>query len=175
MLKPLDDLADAMIYPVGSVQGQAAREALHIQNPNVQQLPDRIDAFYTRDVTSGQPWERVQGVQGGFLVARPDLKVFSRYQQFILEANYTGGRGPTSGWGGLGYGGFQGAMAYQVFGCERFPSLLFLASTISSHCRHVDIAGCLGILLRYHLSRPRCGTRRVSMESSRRRRYLAGT
>jgi hypothetical protein len=32
-----------------------------------------------------------------------------------MEANYTPGRGrgPGSGWGGLGYGGFQGAMAYQ--------------------------------------------------------------
>ena len=38
---------------------------------------------------------------------------FQSYLQFIREGNYVGGRGNTAGWGGLGYGGFQGAMAYQ--------------------------------------------------------------
>ena len=35
------------------------------------------------------------------------------YQDFISKGDYKPGRGPGSGWAGLGYGGFQGAMAYQ--------------------------------------------------------------
>jgi len=66
-----------------------------------QRLPDHIDAFFTRDVTSSAPWEAVQAVQGGFLVARPSPDHFALYQQFILQANYTPGRGPTSGRGGM--------------------------------------------------------------------------
>jgi hypothetical protein len=113
VLKPLDDLFDAIIYDKDSVEGREARLKLNVQNPASTVLPDRIDAFFTRDVTSSQPWERVQAVQGGFVVARPNMKTFTAYQDFIMEANYTPGRGSTSGWGGLGYGGFQGAMAYQ--------------------------------------------------------------
>lgn len=41
------------------------------------------------------------------------MSVFDTYIAFIKEGNYTPGRGDGSGWGGLGYGGFQGAMAYQ--------------------------------------------------------------
>jgi hypothetical protein len=112
VLKPLDDLFDAIIYDRDSAPGQAARARLQVQHPHTE-LPDRIDAFFTRDVTSSTPWERVHAVQGGFVVSRPDQQTFRRYQDFIMEANYTPGRGNTSGWGGLGYGGFQGAMAYQ--------------------------------------------------------------
>ncbi|GAX14845.1 hypothetical protein FisN_29Lh053 [Fistulifera solaris] len=113
VLKPMDDLYDAMLYDQNSERGSEARQKLHLQRPQYQTLPDRIDAFFTRDVTSSAPWEAVQAVQGGFVVARPSKEIFQMYRQFILEANYTKGRGPTSGWGGMGYGGFQGAMAYQ--------------------------------------------------------------
>jgi hypothetical protein len=114
VLKPMDDLYNAMLYDANSETGRAARQRLLPQRPSVQKLPDGpIDAFFTRDITSAKPWEKVTAVQGGFVVARPSLEHFELYKQFILQANYTPGRGPTSGWGGLGYGGFQGAMAYQ--------------------------------------------------------------
>ena len=58
-------------------------------------------------------WEIRQGVQGGFLVARPSQDIFNKYLQFIIEGDYVRGRGNEFGWGGLGFGGFQGAMAYQ--------------------------------------------------------------
>lgn len=101
VLKPMDDLYDAMLYDKDSNRGKVARGRLHIQRPQYQELPDRIDAFITRDVTSGAPWEAVQAVQGGFVVARPSMEHFEMYRQFILEANYTKGRGPASGWGGM--------------------------------------------------------------------------
>jgi preprotein translocase subunit YajC len=113
VLQPMDDLYDAMIYSADSVEGQAARSRLAVQHKQTIQWPDRIDAFLTRDVTSAQPWEKIQAVQGGFVVARPNPDHLEMYKEFIMKADYQPGRGEGSGWGGLGYGGFQGAMAYQ--------------------------------------------------------------
>jgi hypothetical protein len=112
ILKPMDDLYDAMLFPKDSPEGRAARSRLQVQHPS-RVLPDVIDAFMTRDVTSSQPWEKVQGVQGGFLVNRPSKVDLEAYVKFIKEGNYSPGRCATCGWAGLGYGGFQGAMAYQ--------------------------------------------------------------
>jgi hypothetical protein len=112
ILKPLEDVYDSMLYPADSPQGMQARRRLQVQHPE-RPLPDPIDAFFTRDITSAQPWEIRQGVQGGFLVARPSMEHFQAYLQFIKRGNYTKGRGNFNGWDNLGYGGFQGAMAYQ--------------------------------------------------------------
>jgi hypothetical protein len=112
VLQPMDDLYDAMLFDKDSPEGQAARSRLALQRP-LTVLPDRIEAFITRDVTSAAPWEKVQAVQGGFVVARSNPQLLEMYKEFINKADYVGGRGPGSGWGGLGYGGFQGAMAYQ--------------------------------------------------------------
>lgn len=113
ILQPMDDLYDAMLYPSSHPIGAAARSRIEKQHPD-DPWPETIDAFLTRDITSAKPWEKVTAVQGGFLVARPDKAVFDKYIEFIKEGNYTKGRGDGTGWGGLGYGGFQGAMAYQV-------------------------------------------------------------
>lgn len=112
VLQPMDDLFDAMLFGQDTPQGRRARSQIELQHPH-RPLPDRIDAFFTRDVTSARPWEVRQGVQGGFLVSRPSLEHFERYRAFIRTGNYTRGRGNDRGWGEAGYGGFQGAMAYQ--------------------------------------------------------------
>ena len=112
ILQPLDDLYDAIIYDKDHPLGASARKRIERQHPD-DPWPEKIDAFLTRDITSAKPWEKVTAVQGGFLVARPDKAVFDKYIEFIKEGNYNKGRGDGSGWGGLGYGGFQGAMAYQ--------------------------------------------------------------
>lgn len=112
LFHPMDDLFDAMIFDRQSAEGKRARSRLEVQHPH-QPLPSTIDAYFTRDITSAQPWEIRQGVQGGFLIARPNVQHFEQYLKFIKAANYTGGRGNDRGWDGLGYGGFQGAMAYQ--------------------------------------------------------------
>ncbi|KAG7344636.1 hypothetical protein IV203_019032 [Nitzschia inconspicua] len=113
LFQPMDDLFDAMLFDKESIQGRQARQRLNVQHPH-KPLPDTIDAYFTRDITSAQPWEIRQGVQGGFLVARPNQSQFDQYLQFIKRGNYVGpGRGYNKGWDGLGYGGFQGAMAYQ--------------------------------------------------------------
>jgi len=112
ILHPLDDLYDVMIFPPSDPRNKAARERIERQHPE-EKWPEVVDAFLTRDVTSAMPWEERTAVQGGFLVARPDVAVFDAYINFIKEGNYIGGRGDGTGWAGLGYGGFQGAMAYQ--------------------------------------------------------------
>jgi hypothetical protein len=116
VLTPMDDLFDAMLFDRYSDRGQRARQRLELQQgigQEVHKLPERIDAFFTRDVTSAYPWERVRAVQGGFAVLRPNMEHFQSLIDLIMQAKYTPGRGPNSGWGGLGYGGFQGAMAFQ--------------------------------------------------------------
>lgn len=112
ILQPLDEMYDIMIYPPEHVRNIEARESIERQHPE-EKWPETVDAFLTRDITSAKPWEKVTAVQGGFLVARPDKAVFDAYIDFIKEGDYKGGRGDGTGWGGLGYGGFQGAMAYQ--------------------------------------------------------------
>lgn len=108
VLQPLDDLFDAMLYTANSPQGQTARQRLEVQHhtrstvtTKHEFLPEQIEAFFTRDITSARPWENVQAVQGGFVVARPNITHFELYRTFIHQANYTPGRGPTSGWGGM--------------------------------------------------------------------------
>jgi hypothetical protein len=79
VLQPLDDLYDVMIYPSSHPIHIAARERIERQHPE-EMWPERIDAFITRDVTSAKPWEKVLAVQGGFLVARPDIGEEKNYK-----------------------------------------------------------------------------------------------
>lgn len=72
ILQPLDDLYDTMIYPPSHPLNIAARGRIERQHPE-EKWPEQVDAFLTRDVTSAKPWEKVTAVQGGFLVARPDI------------------------------------------------------------------------------------------------------
>eukprot|EP00546_Thalassionema_frauenfeldii_P009342 CAMPEP_0178927556 /NCGR_PEP_ID=MMETSP0786-20121207/19267_1 /TAXON_ID=186022 /ORGANISM="Thalassionema frauenfeldii, Strain CCMP 1798" /LENGTH=471 /DNA_ID=CAMNT_0020603029 /DNA_START=34 /DNA_END=1447 /DNA_ORIENTATION=+ len=109
VLKPLDALFDAMILPQSS-----GRERISIMW-NTIELPNPIDAFFTRDYgmigVPGRKMPHQIGIQGGFLVVRPNQTVFEEYISIILEGNYT----ESSGWGGhqLGYGGYYGAGTIQ--------------------------------------------------------------
>lgn len=81
--------------------------------------PAKINFMFTRDYNmvdpSDPPYKHPYqiGVQGGFLVIRPNQRDFDRMLEIIL----TGGKGYTigSGWGGskLGYGGYYGAATIQ--------------------------------------------------------------
>ena len=108
----MDELFDAIRYDKNSPEGQAAREKLLLERPT-EKLPDRIDAFITRDWPQVAPNKWPAGYQAGFLVARRDPSVMEEMFEVIREGNYTPGWGWTSGWGNLGYGGWVGAMAMQ--------------------------------------------------------------
>lgn len=111
VLKPMDDLFDAMIFTKDSEIGRRARERFDLEwEEDRAALPERIDAYFTRDYTSSWPWKKVAGVQGGFLVLRPSQDAFNEYMDIILEGNFTMGFNNDSGWGGLGFGGWVGGM-----------------------------------------------------------------
>ncbi|KAL3915764.1 MAG: hypothetical protein SGILL_005494 [Bacillariaceae sp.] len=145
LFHPMDDLFDSMIFTKDSNEGKAARQRLvdgkQLQHSAVA-LPDTIEAFFTRDITSSQPWEIRQGVQGGFLVARPNQEYFDAYMKFIKEANYVKGRGNTNGWAGLGYGGFQGAMAYQGAVAFFYDQVMKTLPSGSGNKQAVELNAC---------------------------------
>jgi alpha-N-acetylglucosamine transferase len=110
--KPMDDLFDAIRFDKDSDMGQAARSRLLLENPD-DVLPDKIDAFWTRDWPQVAPNKWPAGFQAGFIVARSDPTIVPQLSSIILEGNYTAGWGWNYGWGNLGYGGWWGAMAMQ--------------------------------------------------------------
>ena len=117
VLKPLDDLFDVMVVPSSSAaaantahQRNTARGRIPAMWVNATDMPGTIDAFFTRDYGMiGIPGRRKPhqiGVQGGFLVVRPNQTTFEEYIEIILEGNYT----EKNGWGDkLGYGSYYGA------------------------------------------------------------------
>lgn len=112
ILKPLDDLFDTMRY--GKTAARNAKLQLQWDHANYTKLPDtnNIEAFFTRDYNMMIPGYRQPhqvGVQGGFLVIKPNLEIFETYKAAIIEGNYT-----IDGWGGaLQYGGYYGAAQMQ--------------------------------------------------------------
>lgn len=99
ILQPLDNLFDAMLFG-SELQGSMWNDS-----------PKQIDAFFTRDYNMVIPGKRKVhqvGVQGGFLVVRPDQQVFDEFIEIILEGNFSISRG----WG-LMYGGYYGAATIQ--------------------------------------------------------------
>lgn len=119
ILKPMDDLFDSMIEgPESEARGRLARQW------NDQPLPTNIEAFFTRDYNLVNPGVRQPhqiGIQGGFLVVKPNMELFEEYRTIIIDGNYT----RSLGWGGkLKYGGYYGAAQIQglcayVFGAIR--------------------------------------------------------
>ncbi|KAL7436041.1 hypothetical protein ACHAXM_004965 [Skeletonema potamos] len=126
VLKPMDDLLDVMIMTIEKEDEKSDDEYKSLVN----RLPihhhdmndnngsssswynnnnKRIDAFYTKDYNMINPGkEKYAGVQGGFLMVRPDEDVFAEYINLVLQGNYIEGKG----WGGK-YGYFYGGAQVQ--------------------------------------------------------------
>ena len=109
VLNPMDDLYDSMIEGPTSI----ARNNIHAMWQTGTDLPDNIEAFFTRDynmVATGRRQVHQIGIQGGFIVVKPNLAHYEQYRQIILEGNYT----VDYGWGDkLAYGGYYGAAQVQ--------------------------------------------------------------
>ena len=105
VLKPFDDLFDAMLD--GSRLD--ARERIPVMFDKELPPSNDIQAYFTRDYNMVQPGKKHVGVQGGFIVVRPNTDTFEEYKKIIIEGKFF----PGSGWGGLGYGGFFGGMTFQ--------------------------------------------------------------
>ena len=132
--RPMDELFDAMMYPADSELGRAARAKIATERPS-EALPDRIDAFFTRDWPQVMPG-RLPGYQAGFVVVRPDPTVFEELAAIVKKGDYVSGYSRANGWGGLGYGGFVGAMAMQGLMAYYYDHVRPNTSVELNQCRY---------------------------------------
>jgi hypothetical protein len=108
VLKPMDDLFDLMLDPSFN------RSRIPAMWLKPEDFPPQIDFMFTRDYNMVDPPRRKPhqiGVQGGFMVIRPNATDFDRYvETILLGGDFQGG----AGWGGnLAYGGYYGAGTIQ--------------------------------------------------------------
>jgi hypothetical protein len=112
VLQPLDVLLDFLLYR-RRPRDAAGREQERTQYQTVFMWPDRlgperVNALYTLDYNMVQPHVLHKPVQGGFLMLRPDQKVYEEFVRIIRKGDYRSG----SGWGGK-VGPFYGSMTFQ--------------------------------------------------------------
>jgi hypothetical protein len=134
MLRPMDDLFDAMLYRKDSDIGRKARARISMEF-SATPWPDQVDTFMTRDWPQVMPG-RKPGYQAGFLVTKPNATVFDLMINVIREGNYVEGYSRENGWGGLGYGAFVGAMAMQGLLAYVYDALLPTSWVELNQCRH---------------------------------------
>ena len=134
LFKPMDELFDAVIHPKDSELGQAARAKIRQERPT-DPLPDRIDAFFTRDWPQVMPG-RIPGYQAGFVVVRPELAVFDELTAIVKKGDYVPGYLGANGWGGLGYGAFVGSMAMQGLMAYYYDHVRTNTSVELNQCRY---------------------------------------
>lgn len=139
--KPLDDIFDVMLQPL-SQQSQQDSASLNVIKARIERedqtdpWPINIEAMITRDYHSSFGMGRKSGFQAGFWVLKPSQAHFNNLINIIREGNYTSGFVRDNGWGGLGYGGFIGAMAMQ--GLIAYYYDVFVPGTWVelNNCRH---------------------------------------
>ena len=112
ILKPMDDLFDVMLADklIGKEEEsiESARKRVAVMHDNPLPQSGSIDAFFTRDYNMINPGKKHVGVQGGFLIVRPNQAAFDEYIKIVLSGNFRSG----GGWGGQ-YGGYFGAQQIQ--------------------------------------------------------------
>jgi len=104
VLKPMDALFDMMLT---KSPDDWDTTNVPIMWPE-KKLPEKVNAFFTRDYNMVGPGRTYKPVQGGFLVLRPDMKVYEEYVHIIKKGIDKEG----TGWGGL-VGPFYGFMTFQ--------------------------------------------------------------
>ena len=116
LLRPMDDLFDVMLGKGGDV---AARRRLlplaRLPRTREVDFSRPIDAAFTRDYNSviDPGVNSSVGIQGGFLVVRPDLEVLERFRTILQRGEFVLGQGKNrDGWGGK-HGGFTGDATFQ--------------------------------------------------------------
>lgn len=117
VLKPMDDVFSVLTDPTFDATNFTAESTMWAKNAShLVPKNEEVNFFFTRDYNMiSPPRKQVHqiGVQGGFLIVRPNQRDFDRMIRIILA----GGEGYTieNGWGGseLGYGGYYGAGTIQ--------------------------------------------------------------
>lgn len=130
IMQPLDDLFDAMLEERdeddtgggggtgvgGDTEAKNGTEAggyTGVEGSKLpvmfgKMIPKKIDAYFTRDYNMVNPGKKDVGIQGGFIVVRPNRTHFEEYRQVILEGNFI----QYHGWARK-YGGYFGAQQIQ--------------------------------------------------------------
>ena len=111
ILKPMDDLFDVMLADKeggGKDSLESARQRISVMHDDPLPQLGSVDAYFTKDYNMIQPGHKHVGVQGGFLIVRPNQAAFDEYIQIVLSGNFKQG----GGWGGK-YGGYFGAQQIQ--------------------------------------------------------------
>jgi hypothetical protein len=125
VLQHMDELYDSMIDGPSS----PARSKVSAMWHKASEFPENIEGFFTRDYNMVKPGQRKVhqiGVQGGFIIVKPNLNYFEEYRQIIIEGNYT----VDHGWGDkLSYGGFYGAAQVQGL-CSYFFGHIHPGTTV---------------------------------------------
>ena len=101
ILKPLDDLFIAMLGndERSSGNGMLSKEVKDAQSrvPVMfnDPLPEinKLDAYFTRDYNMVNPGHKHVGVQGGFLIVKPNTDAFNEYVNIVLEGKFFQGGG----------------------------------------------------------------------------------
>jgi len=104
ILQPFDDLYDSMLLD-GDAKALSERKLPVMHDKPV---PDKIEAFFTRDYNMANLGKEYVNVQGGFLVVRPNLQYFEEFKEAIYEGDFV----PSAGWKGK-YGGYFGGQQIQ--------------------------------------------------------------
>jgi lipopolysaccharide biosynthesis glycosyltransferase len=133
--KPMDDLFDAILYDKDSIEGKAARNNLLLEKPT-DDLPDKIEVFFTRDWPQVAPNKFPAAYQAGFMVARRNPTIVDEMVSVIRVGNYSDGWGVGFGWGGMGYGGYVGARAMQGFIAYFYDHIRKNTHVELNHCRY---------------------------------------
>lgn len=111
VLRPMDELFHSMLGDNGDKnakdQTKDARTKVPVMHDG--ELPETIDAYFTRDYNMVQPGHKHPGVQGGFIIIKPSMDAFTEYVEIVKEGRFFQG----SGWEGKGYGGYFGAQQIQ--------------------------------------------------------------
>mmetsp|Transcript_3699 Transcript_3699/g.8450 ORF Transcript_3699/g.8450 Transcript_3699/m.8450 type:complete len:495 (+) Transcript_3699:165-1649(+) len=132
VLKPLDGLFDWML--AGDEARSFDSSAVTRQFP-AQEIPEKINAFFTRDFNMCGPHKKIKPVQGGFLVLRPDMTVYNEFVEIIRKGHFTNG----GGWGGV-TGVFYGSMTFQGI-IPYFYDVLHAGTAVEvNHCIYNQMA-----------------------------------
>jgi hypothetical protein len=101
VLKPLDTIFDLML-------GNPIDDTTSLTMFPNQDIPSSVNAAFTYDYNMVQPSVKYKPVQGGFLVIKPDQKVYEEYRDIIRKGDFSA----SGGWGGQ-VGPFYGSMTFQ--------------------------------------------------------------
>jgi hypothetical protein len=149
VLQPLDELFDVIAYPPDTPKGKEARNRLvPLVAPTYKYSKSlesaTINAFYTRDYYGLKKAKdaKAVGLQGGFLVVRPNRSVLGQIISMIKSGNYKQGRNSAkSGWFGSGYGQhIYGSMTIQGFMAYYFSHVDQKRSVELHRCKFNQIA-----------------------------------